>query len=51
MHEVAERLATLASEQQLPDGVAYASVGRGWAMAEQGRTDEGIALIRAGIDL
>jgi tetratricopeptide (TPR) repeat protein len=50
VHEVAERLSTLASEQQLPDGVAYASVGRGWAMAEQGRTDEGIALIRAGID-
>ena len=48
--EVAERLYTLASEQQLPDYVAFASVFRGWAMAEQGRADEGIALIRAGLD-
>jgi tetratricopeptide (TPR) repeat protein len=48
--EAAERLFTLASEQQLPNYVAVASVDRGWAMAEQGRTDEGIALIRAGLD-
>jgi tetratricopeptide (TPR) repeat protein len=47
---VAERLFTLAGEQQRPMYVAYASVYRGWAMAEQGRTDEGIALIRAGLD-
>jgi class 3 adenylate cyclase/tetratricopeptide (TPR) repeat protein len=50
VEEVAERLSTLASEQQLPEFVAQASVYRGWAMAEQGRTDEGIALIRAGLD-
>src|ERR1035437_6479376 len=48
--EVAERLFTLASEQQLPNYVAAGSVYRGWEMAEQGRTDEGIALIRAGLD-
>ena len=50
VNEVAERLCTLASEQQLPDFVAAGSGFRGWAMAEQGRTDEGIALIRAGLD-
>src|ERR1039457_7135669 len=50
LQEVAERLFTLASEQQLPQFVAGGSVYRGWAMAEQGRTDEGIALIRAGLD-
>ena len=48
--EAAERLFTLASEQQLPLYVASGSINRGWAMAEQGRTDEGIALIRAGLD-
>jgi len=47
--EVAERLFSLASEQQSAF-VDDASVCRGWAIAEQGRTDEGIALIRAGLD-
>jgi class 3 adenylate cyclase/tetratricopeptide (TPR) repeat protein len=50
VHEVAERLFTLASELQMPRYVASGSVYRGWAMAEQGRPDEGIALIRAGFD-
>src|ERR1019366_8229814 len=50
VREAAERLSTLASEQQLPQFVAGGSVYRGWAMAEQGRTDEGIALIRHGVD-
>ena len=50
VREAAERLCALASEQQLPQFVAQGSVYRGWAMAEQGRTDEGIALIRAGLD-
>ena len=50
VREVAERLFTLGSEQQLPQYVAWGSIYRGWAMAEQGRTDEGIALIRAGLD-
>jgi class 3 adenylate cyclase/tetratricopeptide (TPR) repeat protein len=46
---VSERLSTLAREQELPEspeGLVY----RGWVMAERGRTDEGIALIRAGLD-
>ena len=50
VREAAERLSTIASEQQLPQFVAQGSVYRGWAMAEQGRTDEGIALIRHGVD-
>ena len=50
VREAAERLFTLASDQQLVQFVALGSAYRGWAMAEQGRTDEGIALIRAGLD-
>jgi adenylate cyclase len=50
VREAAERLSTVASEQQLPLFVASGSLYRGWAMAEQGRTDEGIALIRSGLD-
>jgi class 3 adenylate cyclase/tetratricopeptide (TPR) repeat protein len=48
--EVGERLFSLASEQHLTEYAAYGSVYRGWAMAEQGRPNEGIALIRAGLD-
>ena len=48
--EVAERLLAISREHQLPGMVAFASVYRGWAMAEHGRTDEGIALIRDGQD-
>jgi class 3 adenylate cyclase/tetratricopeptide (TPR) repeat protein len=50
VHEVAERLLTLASELQMPQYVASGSVYRGWAMAEQGRPDEGVALIRPSLD-
>jgi len=50
LHEVAERLFTLASELQIPQYVASGSFYRGWAMAEQGRPDEGVALIRTGLD-
>jgi len=46
LQKVAERLFTIATEQQIPEYAAIASVYRGWAMAEQGRIDEGIALIR-----
>jgi predicted protein tyrosine phosphatase len=48
--EVAERLLAISREQQLPGMVAFASVFRGWALAEQGRTAEGIQLIRDGLD-
>jgi predicted ATPase/class 3 adenylate cyclase len=50
LHEVAERLFTLASELQMPQYVASGSFYRGWAMAEQGRPDEGVALIRTVLD-
>src|SRR5208282_1097319 len=50
VQRAAELLVTLATEQQIPEYVAYASVYRGWAIAEQGRTNEGIALIRTGLD-
>jgi adenylate cyclase len=50
VHEVAQRLFTLASELQMPPYVASGSFYRGWAMAEQGRPDEGIALIRTVLD-
>ena len=46
LQKAAERLFTIATEQQIPEYVAIASVYRGWAMAEHGRIDEGIALIR-----
>ena len=49
VQEIAERLFALASEQQsvfMDD----ASVCRGWAMAQQGKANEGIALIRSGLD-
>jgi tetratricopeptide (TPR) repeat protein len=48
--ETAERLFNFATERQLTSHQAIASVCRGWAMAERGRTDEGITLIRAGLD-
>ena len=48
--EVAEHLLAISREQQLPGMIAFASVFRGWALAEEGRTDEGIALIRDGLD-
>jgi class 3 adenylate cyclase/tetratricopeptide (TPR) repeat protein len=48
VRENADRLQSLISELQL--GAYRYTVFRGWTMAEQGRTDEGIALIREAID-
>jgi class 3 adenylate cyclase len=46
LQKVAERLFSIAVEQQIPEYVAIASVYRGRSMVEEGRIDEGIALIR-----
>ena len=46
----AERLVAAATEHQLLDMIAFASVFRGWAQAELGQVDEGICLIRDGLD-
>jgi len=49
VQQIAERLLSLATEQQsvfMDD----ASVCRGWAMAHQGKANEGVALIRSGLD-
>ena len=48
--ETAERLFNFAAESHLTSHQAIASVCRGWAMAERGRTEEGIELMRKGID-
>jgi predicted ATPase len=47
--ENAERGIALAAEHGLTDILAYATILRGWAMAKQGRNEEGIALIREGL--
>jgi len=49
VQEIAERLLSLASEQQSVF-INDASVCRGWAMAQQGNANEGTALIRSGLD-
>ena len=44
--ETAESVIALSAEQGLADYLAYATVQRGWAIAEQGRNEEGIAMIQ-----
>ncbi len=47
--ENAESGIALAAEHGLTDILAYGTILRGWAMAKQGRNEEGIALIREGL--
>jgi predicted ATPase len=47
--ETAEALMALAAERGLTYYLARATTLRGWAMAEQGRNEEGIALIQEGL--
>jgi adenylate cyclase len=47
----AEATIMLATEQELPQWGAYASIYRGWALAEQGHAIEGIAEIERGLAL
>lgn len=48
--EQAEALQRLSDEQGLPHHLAAGSILRGWALAEQGHGDEGLALMRQGLD-
>jgi tetratricopeptide (TPR) repeat protein len=49
VRELAEALASLATEQGLRFWLAGASIQHGWAIADQGRFDEGIEKMRRGI--
>src|SRR4029453_122904 len=47
--ERAEAVIALATEQGLPDWVAWGTTQRGWALAEQGQLEEGIAQLQKGL--
>jgi predicted ATPase len=47
--ETAESLIALCAEHEFPDWLAMATSLRGWAMAEQGHNEEGIAQIYEGL--
>jgi class 3 adenylate cyclase/predicted ATPase len=48
--ELAEVLITLAIEQGFAHYVATGTILRGWALAEQGQTEDGIALMNRGLE-
>ena len=48
-HEQAEAAITLSTEQGFPLWLAVGTILRGWALAEQGQEEEGIAQIRQGL--
>jgi len=47
--EIAERLISLSAEHGFPHWMAQANITRGWAKAEKGETEEGIAQIQEGL--
>ena len=47
--ERAEAVITLATEQGFPFWLAFGTMMRGWALAEQGQVEEGIAQMRQGL--
>jgi predicted ATPase len=47
--QLAEALLVYATEQQLPFWIGSATINRGWALAAQGRVDEGIDQLLEGI--
>jgi class 3 adenylate cyclase/predicted ATPase len=49
VQEIAERLIALSVEHGFSHWLAQATIERGWAMAEQGHNEEGIAQIREGL--
>jgi adenylate cyclase len=48
--ERAEALVALSSEHGFPEWLAAGTIGRGWALAEQGQGEEGITQIHQGLD-
>jgi predicted ATPase len=51
VQERAEAAIALATEQGFPEPLAWGMIQRGWALAEQGQAEEGIAQIRQGLDI
>jgi class 3 adenylate cyclase/predicted ATPase len=49
VQERAEAQIALAREQGFPDWLAWGTIWRGWALAEQGQEEEGIAQMRQGL--
>jgi class 3 adenylate cyclase/predicted ATPase len=49
VHAHAEAAITLSTEQGFPLWAAYGTIYRGWALAMQGRGEEGVAQVRQGI--
>ena len=47
--ERAEAVMTLATEQGFPFWLAFGTMVRGWALAEQGQVEEGIAQMQQGL--
>jgi predicted ATPase len=47
--EIAERAIALSAERGFTEFLAYATILRGWAMAGQGRNEEGIAQLQEGV--
>jgi predicted ATPase len=47
--EQAEALITLSNVQGFPLPLAHGTVSRGWALAEQGQSEEGISQVRQGL--
>jgi class 3 adenylate cyclase/predicted ATPase/DNA polymerase III delta prime subunit len=47
--ELVEALIALSTEYGFPSYLALGTIGRGWALAEQGKVEEGIAQIHQGI--
>ncbi|CAG2151595.1 hypothetical protein [Cupriavidus numazuensis] len=48
-HDLAQALVALATDYALPYGLACGTMLTGWALAEEGRTAEGVDLIRNGL--
>jgi len=49
--EQVDELVQLATDHQLPNFLGLGLITRGWALAEQGQCDEGIAQLRQGIEM